>query len=140
MEDQLVSLSAKFQDATATRMAATTQRAVHENMALTAEVARLRQDVLFQRNLNQTQEQKITILSRDVRVLKELLDVTTAAKKPRRSKEKRDYGIQTNCDDGFTDEAGVLKLNRHHEQQVMVKNKLVMIICGNVLIIKIKKS
>ncbi|CAB3374047.1 Hypothetical predicted protein [Cloeon dipterum] len=79
MEEQLLSLSAKFQAATATRMAATTQRAVHENVALTAEVARLRADALFQRSLTQTQETKIAELKREVRTLKDLLELQTAS-------------------------------------------------------------
>ncbi|XP_065344656.1 cilia- and flagella-associated protein 157 [Cloeon dipterum] len=79
MEEQLLSLSAKFQAATATRMAATTQRAVHENVALTAEVARLRADALFQRSLTQTQETKIAEMKREVRTLKDLLELQTAS-------------------------------------------------------------
>lgn len=121
MEEQLMSLSKKFQEATATRMAATTQRAVHENIALTAEVARLRTDVLFQRSLNQTQEEKITSLSREVKVLKELFDINAAIKKSRAKKEKRDSGMQTEYADvgGKTDDAALelRRLKRQYQVQ-----------------------
>jgi hypothetical protein len=132
MEEQLMSLAAKFQEATATRMAATTQRAVHENIALTAEVARLRNDVLFQRSLNQTQEEKITSLSREVKVLKELLEINAAIKKSRTKKEKCDSGMQTECadvGDSKTD-AAALEL-RHLKRQYQVLKRKVMI-CMNV--------
>lgn len=128
MEEQLMSLSEKFQEATATRMAATTQRAVHENIALSAEVARLRTDVLFQRSLNQTQEEKITALSREVKVLKELLEINAAIKKSklRTKKEKRDCGMQTeSADDAVQTDGGALVDVRRLKRQHKVRSKLI---------------
>ncbi|XP_059468606.1 cilia- and flagella-associated protein 157 [Neocloeon triangulifer] len=99
MEEQLLSLSEKFQAATATRMAATTQRAVHENLALTAEVARIRADALFQRSLTQTQETKITELKREVKVLKDLLQMQSG----QNSKEKEKCKVKkSKCADKKT--------------------------------------